>query len=483
MLTVVAIVILIIYILLGAMKPAIAMLTFPFVCGTLAYAGVVQQSTTPMALAPVIGFLTLVAVLFSGRSAEGARWPRIVAKSILLTLLALGFIVLCFSLGGVGVLGLIFGAMFVAGVISYQLTSRRARAAEVVSTIGSSMRQNLPLPMALEMAMAGRNDKTSRILAKVKKWLVQGYSLSESLRLGYPACPAHVASMIETAERISRLPEALASIEADMVSKADAKRRIRPVHPVYPVLVLILIFLVALGTMKFVIPRLTLVIEEAMGGRRLPAATRALAATTSFVDDEAGVFLVVGGAVVLLVGGPVALRAKYRPRRPWKPHLVSRIADFVKWHLPILHWFEKNYSQVSVCAMLRLSLGAGSTLNQAVANTINLDVNSRFRARLRKWLARIESGENVAASARKSGLGSSIAWAFDESVNQGNTLDILETLECFYRSNYSYRVNLARFILWPCVTVVLGLFVGFVVYAIMSPMMEVVGYLTETFIP
>ena len=483
MLTVVAMVILIIYILLGVLKPAIAMLTFPFVCGMLAYAGALQQSTPAMAMSPVIGFVTLVAVLFSKRSPEREQWPRIIAKSVLLTLLALSFIVLCLSLGGVGVLGLIFGAMFVAGVISYQLTTRRARAAEVISTIGSSIRQNLPLPMALEMAVASRNDKTSRILAKVKKWLVQGYSLSESLRLGYPACPAHAASMIETAERISRLPDALASIEADMVSKADATRRIRPIHPVYPVLVLILIFLVVLGTMKFVIPKLASVMEEAMGGRRLPGATRALLAAASFVGDEAGVFFLAAGAVLLLVGVPAALRAKYRPRRPRKPYLVSSIADFVKWYLPIVHWFEKNYSQVGVCAMLRLSLGAGSTVNEAVANTINLDVNNRFRARLRKWLARIESGEDVAESARKSGLGSSIAWAFDENVNQGNTLDILETLEYFYRSNYSYRVNLARFILWPCITVVLGLFVGFVVYAIMSPMIEVVGYLAETFLP
>ena len=150
MLTVVAIVILVIYILLGVVKPAIAMLTFPFVCGMLACAGALQQSTTAMVLAPVIGFVTLVAVLFSKRSPEREQWPRVVARSILLTLLALSFIVLCFSAGGMGVLGLIFGTMFVAGVISYQLTTRRARAAEVVSTIGSSVRQNLPLPMALE---------------------------------------------------------------------------------------------------------------------------------------------------------------------------------------------------------------------------------------------------------------------------------------------------------------------------------------------
>jgi len=53
----------------------------------------------------------------------------------------------------------------------------------------------------------------------------------------------------------------------------------------------------------------------------------------------------------------------------------------------------------------------------------------------------------------------------------------LETLESFYRSNYSYSVNLARFILWPCVTLIMGAIVGFVVLAIFSPGISVITYM------
>ena len=482
MLVIVAIVILIFYIVLGVVKPAIAMVTFPFVCGMLAVAGLLEQSVAPVALAPVIGLVTVVAVLFSKRSPESERWPRIVSKCTLITLLIIGFIILCFAAGGPGVMGLIFLVMAAAGFISYHLSSRRARAAEVISTIGSSIRQNLPLAMALETASAGRDDKTSRILARIKKWLVQGYSLSESLRLGYPACPAHAVAMIDAAERINQLPQALASIEADMVSRADEARRIRPIHPAYPVMVLILIFFV-LALMKYVVPNFSAVMQEMTGGGSLPPPTRVLLEATAFISQELGVLIATAIVFLLVVGLPVALRAKYRPRRPWNPYVVSRLADFVKWYLPIVHWFEKNYSLAATCAMLKLSLSAGATVNEGVANTINLDVNSRFRARLKKWLARIESGENISESARKSGVGTSIAWAFDERINQGNTAGILETLEYFYRTNYSYRVNLARFILWPCVTVVLGLFVGFVVYAIMSPMISIISYLAGSIVP
>ena len=99
------------------------------------------------------------------------------------------------------------------------------------------------------------------------------------------------------------------------------------------------------------------------------------------------------------------------------------------------------------------------------------------------WLAKVERGDNIAAAARESRLGNSLVWAFDERVNQGNTLAILETLESFYRSNYSYRVNLARFIMWPCVTIIMGAMVGFVVYAMFSTGIAIINHLASSVTP
>jgi type II secretory pathway component PulF len=72
-----------------------------------------------------------------------------------------------------------------------------------------------------------------------------------------------------------------------------------------------------------------------------------------------------------------------------------------------------------------------------------------------------------------------LAWAFDQQTNQGNTLAVLEALESFYRSNYSYRVNLARFIMCPCITILVGTMVGFVVYSIFSPMVAIINNLAS----
>ena len=138
---------------------------------------------------------------------------------------------------------------------------------------------------------------------------------------------------------------------------------------------------------------------------------------------------------------------------------------------------------VQVVELLRLSLNADGTVNNAIANTLGLDVNNCFRKRLKKWLVKVEQGENIATAARKTGLGSPLAWAFDEQVNQGNTLNVLETLESLYRSNYSYYTNLVRFIMWPCVTLMMGAMVGFVIYAIFSPLVAIIHHIADLVIP
>ncbi|HUU20787.1 MAG TPA: type II secretion system F family protein [Sedimentisphaerales bacterium] len=483
MLVIIAIILLAVYIYLGFKMPAIALVTSPFVALTIFVAGAAKDSGA-MIIAPLIFFATVIAVSISKREPGSEQWPQIFAKWILIIFLFLLLSVTAgVAFGPLGVAGFIFFILFMSLIIAYTLTSRHATATYVISTIGSSMRQNLPLPMALESAAASRTDTRSRILQRIQKWLVQGYSLSESIKKGYPKCPGHAVAMITAAERIDQLPLAIGAIEADMVTKADERRIIRPVHPLYPVILMGFTLFILLSVMKFVIPQFKSVLEEMIGEAGLPVATQLLIGVTNFVTYEFAWLIWLTFALTILVVVPISIRVKFRPRRPQKPYLLSRIGDFLKWHLPVLHWFEKNYSMVQVVELLRLSLNAGYTVDDTIKNTLELDVNNCFRKRLKEWLEKVKRGDNIATAVRESKLGPALAWAFDEQVNQGNTLSILETLESFYRSNYSYYVNLARFIMWPCVTLIMGLTVGFVAYAIFSPGIMVIRSLADLVTP
>jgi type IV pilus assembly protein PilC len=479
LITSVALLLLVFYVWLGFKKPGIAFVTCPFVSAGLFALSYENDLMFAAVTAIIIFIVTLGIAALSGAKGERARWPKITARLIFLVLLVLFWL----GLVAVGLYFLYTSILFVfltALIIRYLLMSRHATALYVISTIGSSMRQNLPLPTALEMAASGRQDVGARILKRIQKWLLEGYSLSESIKRGYPKCPGYAVGMIAAGEKIGQLPAALSAIEADMVTKADESRKIRPLnfYLVYAVIVIVVMFVLVLGLMTFVIPQFNSVLIEMIEGGELPLITRLVFRISSFIAYNMG--WLIGLVTVVIAPGLIAfyIRMKFRSRRPERPYLSSRIGDFIKWHLPILHWFEKNHSMINTVELLRVSLGAGCTVNKAISNTLGLDVNNCFRKKLGRWLKKVEGGENISQAARQSGLGGTLAWAFDEKVNAGNTLAILETLEEVGRSNYGYRVNLARFIIWPCITIFMGIMVGFVVYAIFSPMVLIISGLS-----
>jgi len=483
-------VLLIVFVFVGRKKPDLAMVISPLACVIFALCTFVTGDRGAMfvaeVMAPTIFVATLIAVTLSRSEPGQPLWPRTTAKCLLA-----GFSIVTFVLLIVVVLGnppsaislvpvaLVTATIFVSAAISHRATARRAIAAYVVSTIGASIRQNLPLAMALDCAACDQGDERADILRAIQKWLVQGYLLSDAIRLGYPKCPSHVLAAIRAAERINQLPAAFSSIEADMAAKAEQSKKVQPVCPSYPIVLAVVLVTIVWGLMTFVMPQLHSVLQEVSDDAKLPAATRALMGVVGFVGYEHGLLFSLLLVFVVLVVLSAWIMARFRRRRPYDLHLSSRIGDFLKWHLPILHWFERNYSLVQTIEMLRHSLNAGCAINEAIANATYLDVNNRFKKNLQRWLDRVERGDNIGVAARDCGVGEPLAWAFDDKVNQGNTLSILEALESFYRSNYSYRVNLLRFVLWPGVTLMMASIVGFVVYAIYSAPIAIINHLAE----
>ncbi|MGB7583025.1 MAG: type II secretion system F family protein [Sedimentisphaerales bacterium] len=474
MLVALAIMLLIVLVILAFYKPWMGFVAGIVLSICMAMYGIAFELVEIFAAALFIFFATLLITAF-GPSREGSRWARIWARRILTAFFLILFTVAAFAFFGTwGGIGLVFVELFIGAVIGAFTTSEFARSSYVITTIGASMRQNLPLPMALEMAAVGQDEKRADILRNIKKWLVEGYSLSESFRRGYPKCPGYIVSMVAAGERIGQIPQAIDALEQDLVSKANTSKKVRHVPLLYPPLVLFVIFIQVLLVMVFVLPKVRAVLAEMSNGMQLPAATRLLMAISEYFTKGSGSGLILVLALLVLVCGTVYIRVRSRPRRAEKPYLISRAGDFLKWHLPFIRWYEWCCAMQRIAGMLRLSLNAGCTVNEAIANALRLDINECFRREVKNWLARVERGDDIGLSARQCGMGSAMAWAFADVHNHRNTLDILETLETSYRWGYSRLATLARFIIGPCETICLGLMVGFIVYAIFSPIITII---------
>ena len=458
---------------LGNVRPRFALLTCPWAAGAL----FITRTVEGVVLGIIVVVATLLSVLLAKPQPGKSTWPETLAKLFLclLAVFVLLFIVIfCLITSGPGIVIL----MLLAGLIlRYSLISRDATVTHVFSTIGASMRQNLPLATSLMAEAQGLKGKRRRIMKRISDWLTQGHSLSESIKRGYSRCPGYALAMIAAAEQIQQVPQAVASIEAQLSQRNIESRKVQPVNPVYPVVVLLVAFLILAGLLTVVVPKFQTIFKGL--GQRLPAVTRFIVMAA---NNYSG-WIILLMAVVILFLVPLSIYLKFRPRRPSQPYLLSRMGDFIKWHFPVLRWFERNYSLLQTVSFLRLSIDAGSTVDKAIAGAVELDTNNRYRQRLACWLDQVRQGQDVSESARKAGVGSALAWALDQKINQGNTPAILESLESFYRTNYGYIVNLARFVFWPCIVILMAVMVGVVVYAVFAPIVGMIHATVDAMIP
>lgn len=479
----ITIILVVIYGLLGYFKPGVALVTVPFVALAIAYAAILLDRVENLLFAPVLLLMTLIVIAVSNRDPDSREWAHRWASSILIAIASILLLVAVFvvfhAIGAGAVLPLFFALAVVAIIaclIGYGVSSGRTVAFHVISTLHSSMRQNLPLPMALDCAASGRDDRSARIFRRIKKWLVQGHSLTESIKRGYRRCPSRTLALLAVGERLGQLPAAFEAVRADMTFQVVQRRKLQPIHPLYPVVVIGFVLLMILGFMVFVMPVFEELFAE-MIAEELPGPTRVLFGTMRFLFSETYFGLLL--FFVPFFAFAFWLRGRYGPRRPEKPYLFSRIGDFLKWHLPVLHWFENNHSTLQVVELLRLSLSAGCPVDEAIAGTLELDVNVCFKKRLKCWHERVVRGDNVAQAARNCGLGTALAWAFDTSIGSAEAPAVLEMLESFYRTRYSYRVNLSRFIFWPCAIIAVGLVVGFVVVSLYLPAISLIDHMVS----
>jgi type II secretory pathway component PulF len=486
--TAIAIILVVVYAVLGYKKPGVALVTVPFVAFLMGYAAVIADRPENLLLVPVLLLLTLIVIAVSRREPQSQEWAHRFAAWILVAIASVLSVVVLFVvlsvIGAGSILPLFFFlgiVAMIASLIGIGASSHKTVAMQVVSTLGSSMKQNLPLPMALECAASGRDDASTRTLRAIKKWLVQGYSLTESIRRGYPQCPSRTLAMLTVGERLGQLPAAFQAIRTDMRLQDVQRDRLRPVHPLYPVVMLVILFLLLLGVMTFVMPQFMATIEEMTGGTALPWPTQVVTRVMEFLVYDTHLWLLLAFTPLAVLA--LWLRGRYGRRHPEGPYLFSRVGDFLKWRLPLLHWFENNYSMLQVVELLRLALSAGCPVNEAIAGTLDLDVNVCFKKQLKCWRDRVERGDPVGQAACDCGLGTALAWPFDANEGAVETPVVLEMLESFYRTNYSYRVNMARFILWPCGIIALGLTVGFGVLAIFLPSMSLLSHVASYVYP
>ncbi|OQY06537.1 MAG: hypothetical protein B6I25_03775 [Planctomycetales bacterium 4572_13] len=480
----------IVFLFLAWKKPGLALvLLLPtaawiFLSGLLEFYGSgIPDEAIIMYLLSVILLPTAICIIHWGPSSSQLEMPWYKAVTRVILTLVKYILILAVFCGVFQFLGPIFFMIFLVGIVQFKQAQKYGLAMDIVSAIGMSMRQSLPLPMALTSAAHGQKKREARIFNKIAHWLTQGWPLSEALRRGYSRCPSNILASITAAEKMNQLPKAIESLQADLTEKVNDYKIVKPVHPWYPFVVLTMAVTMTMGLMVFIVPTFAEVLSDMSDDQaRLPHATQTLLNISSWMLGRKGLnafFIILSGLCII----SFAMYIRFRRRNPESPRLLSRLGDRIKWHTPVWHWFEKTFANLQMAQSLRVGLIAGYPVNVVLRNTLGLDVNRCYQKRLKKWLDKIEAGDTIAQSAKSCGLDKTLSWAFDEKINKGNTPQILEGLEEVYRHQYNYRKNVLNAVSWPLVILCLGLLVGYIVYAMFIAIISITTVTLQSTIP
>ncbi len=348
---------------------------------------------------------------------------------------------------------------------------RFRRAALVLIYVEQAVRMNLPLP---EMARAAAETESGKLrdrLQRVANALEQGEPLKSALAR-VPEFKQRDLAMIDAAERVGRLPQALAYLRAR--AQQSLKAGFSIIEAILLGTTLSFTLLIVLWWMIFIVPKFQRIVEDF--GVALPRSTLLLVETARRIDPGIFAFLFrmfFSGWILLLavIAALIFVRLiKIIRRHGW------RVLDRV----PIFGRGLRDRAWADAMFLVSQAITAGEPLHRAIALASELRGSWRVSRAMRVWASGLEQGlpsHVAAASARVPQIIGQMQLTAHLSSQPS---EVFEFLARHYALKWSRLSDLIRQSVGPISVVALGLIVLWVGLATIEPLVVLIYAALDT---
>ena len=362
------------------------------------------------------------------------------------------------------IFGFVLFGLVAATWIHAARVKRALTTAVVFRQLALIVRQNIPMAMGLEFAAWGESPPVRRILARTGRLVQAGLSLSEALRRAHPGCPGLLTSIVRTAERVGTLPAALIEVNARDLHRRQWATDDDPRRWGYLVVTPVVFLLVVYGVNYYVVPRFSAIAWA--DGIALPTITSEIVAASPFssASPQTALGWVYRGMLTALMLMPFALIAwgvaRLVPRRADRLGYLHLAADAVRWYLLPCRWLVLPQDCAATAPAIRLAVGAGWSLPDAIVHASELDTNWFWRQRLRDWAAAIRQGNAAVDSGQTCGMPEALLRCVAIGVRDGDLDAPLMHAERYYAALAQRRRSWVAQTLFPVATLVLAAIIG-----------------------
>lgn len=329
--------------------------------------------------------------------------------------------------------------------------------------LATLIKAGVPMNEALSTVIDQSSGQLKEVLTKVDKDVTNGQTLAKALAKHPKVFDNFFVNLIDAGEESGNLEKNLGFL-AEQMGKDYALRRKIQGAMMYPGLVLGATFLMGTGISWFVLPKLIDLFTSFEV--ELPWTTKILLWFAYFMRDY-GLFAV-GGLAGLIILILFLLRIR-SIRKAWHTALLS---------LPFLGKITRDGESARFCRNLGILLKSGLPMLDAFTTTTNTLSNLKFIDDLRDIREKVKSGKSIYQT-----MNNPKYYEFDKLTTRmidvgeksGNLEDMLLYLSEYYDEEIDNVSKNMSTLLEPVLLLIIGMVVGFVALAIISPIYSLIG--------
>ena len=337
--------------------------------------------------------------------------------------------------------------------------SRRQAVDEFTHYLSMLLRVGVPLAEALNLLIRQVPKQIEPVLRRLSERVSSGTDLAGAMADEGGLFDSTYVGIVRVGQASGMLEECLEKLVRLRRRQHLLRQRLQSTMA-YPTVVACVGVLVVIFLMTFVVPRITEILQQTH--RALPLPTRVLLASSNAITGYWWLGL------TLLVTAVVAMRSldKQRRIRTWFSLFILKV------HLLGSLLMKAGIAQIT--AMLETMLRSGLPLDESLAISRNVTGNPLLKAEFGRMLEALRSGHPMVDLGQANPvLPPAVLHVLSVGETTGQLEEMLTELSTFYDAEVEITSSRAVAMLEPIVIVIMSCIVGFIVMAILLPILRI----------
>lgn len=327
------------------------------------------------------------------------------------------------------------------------------------------LKSGVPLLQSLELLVDQFPGQFRSILIDIKDGIKEGRSFADGLSK-YPKVFENIyIQLVRAGEASGKLEVILDRLTQYLERQAELRKKVTGALS-YPLIQLGFIGVIVIGLMVFVVPTISETFEQA--GTTLPTSTRFIMAVANFLTNY---YLAIIGTIIGL----------YILFRYWKRTATgARLLDKIKLKIPIVKFFARTNAIVQFSQTLGMLIEAGVNLAESLDIVVRIIDNRILSDALRQARDKIIKEGRISDYLKQTNIFPPIAIYLINTGEQTGQLDfMLLTVAKNYETELIEYADSLTAKIQPIMLIVMAVTVGFIMIAIVTPMMNMSGLIAQ----